>query len=392
MNEGAETRTARVTIAGGGIAAIECVLALRDMAPGAAVELLAPQTGSPLRPLSVLVPFAFAEGREVDLARFASEQGASLVHDTLVAVDPEARTLRTGRGEERPFDVLVVAAGARALDAVPGAILFRGPGDEKRLALLHEEYAGRDLKTLAFAVPSELGWSLPIYELALLTVASLSARGVSGVRVSIVTPEPAPLAIFGEKASQAVSDLLDGAGIKLRTQTRPDRVEDGRLVTDSGDVEAARVVALPRLVGPSFPGLPSDDEGFIQTDDHCRAEGLKDVYAAGDVVAFPIKQGGLAAQQADTVAETIASGLGADVTAEPFRPVMRGLLLTGSGADYLERDLGGDAAGEPARPALWRPESKVFGRYLLRYLGAEDSPELEQPARADLPVDAQLDG
>jgi hypothetical protein len=71
---------------------------------------------------------------------------------------------------------------------------------------------------------------------------------------------------------------------------------------------------------------------------------------------------------------------------------MRGLLLTGSGADYLERDLGGDAAGEPARPALWRPESKVFGRYLLRYLGAEDSPELEQPARADLPVDAQLDG
>src|SRR5512144_1427641 len=110
MSEGADTRTARVTIAGGGIAAIECVLALRELAPGAAVEVLAPQAGSPFRPLSVLVPFAFAEGREIDLARFTSEQGAGLVRATLVAVDPDARTVRTGRGEERSFDVLVVAA------------------------------------------------------------------------------------------------------------------------------------------------------------------------------------------------------------------------------------------------------------------------------------------
>lgn len=394
MSTGQETGGARITIAGGGIAALECVLALRELAPGAAIELLAPQSNSPFKPLSVLVPFAFADPRELDLARFASEQGASLVNDTLVAVDPETHTIRTGRGEERPFDLLVVAAGARTLDAVPGAVLFRGPGDERRLALLHEEYAGQELRSLAFAVPSLLGWSLPIYELALLTAASLSSRGVSGVRLSVVTPEPEPLAIFGEKASEAVAELLEGAGIELLTGIRPERVAEGKLITDLGEVETDRVVALPRLVGPGFAGLASDEDGFVLTDDHGKVNGQEDVYAAGDVVSFPIKQGGLAAQQADAVAESIAARLGADIDPQPFRPVMRGLLLTGSGVDYLERELGGAADAQPARPVLWRPESKVFGRYLLRYLGVEGAPELEphaQPAERELPVEVELE-
>ena len=51
--------------------------------------------------------------------------------------------------------------------------------------------------------------------------------------------------------------------------------------------------------------------------------GLAGVYAAGDGAAFPIKQGGLAAQQADAVAESIAAAVGARVTPEPFRPVLR---------------------------------------------------------------------
>jgi sulfide:quinone oxidoreductase len=392
MAETGGNATARVTIAGGGIAAIEAVLALRDLAPGLAIEMLAPRPSSPLKPLSVLVPFSFAESREVDLSRFASEQRVSVVRDTLVAVDADTHTIRTGRGEEQPFDFLVVAAGARTVEAVPGATLFRGPGDERRLALLHEEYAGRELRSLAFAVPTLLGWSLPIYELALLTAASLESRGISSVRLSVVTPEPEPLAIFGEKASAAVAALLERAGIELMGGTRPERVVDGKLKTDLGEIEADRVVALPRLLGPSFPGLTSDDEGFIVTDDHGKVEGQEDVYAAGDAVAFPIKQGGLAAQQADAVAEAIAARSGADLDPQPFRPVMRGLLLTGSGVDYLERDLAGEAAGRPAEPVLWRPESKVFGRYLLRYLGVEGAPELAEPAREaphELPVELE---
>ena len=41
---------------------------------------------------------------------------------------------------------------------------------------------------------------------------------------------------------------------------------------------------------------------------------MEGVYAAGDITTFPVKQGGIATQQADAAAEAIAAELGADVT------------------------------------------------------------------------------
>ncbi len=99
-------------------------------------------------------------------------------------------------------------------------------------------------------------------------------------------------------------------------------------------------------------------------------EGLADVYAAGDITDFPVKQGGLATQQADAVAEAIAARAGADVTPRPFEPVLRGLVLTGETPRYLraelKRGLGGRSAvdDEP----LWWPAGKIAGLYLGPYL------------------------
>lgn len=366
----AENDGQRVTIAGGGIAALEAVLALRDLAPGVALELISPRPEVDYRPLSVLEPFALGEMPSLDLGRFADEQGAILHRDTLVAVEPAERTLVTGQGERRPFEILVVAAGARALEAVPGSIMFSGTEDQRKLGLLVEELVAGDLDSVTFAVPEGMAWSLPAYELALMAHASLAARGVAGVELQIVTAEPRPLAAFGQRAGDAVADLLRNAGITLHTATTPEGVEDGVLRTSKGELSTNRVVALPRLVGPRLQGLPSDELGFIPTDAHGLVQGLEDVYAAGDVTSFPIKQGGLATQQADAVAEAIAARLGAEVEPTPFRPILRGLLMTGLTARYIEGGAEGDA-----RPALWSPKSKVFGRYLLPYLGGTDPSE-----------------
>jgi sulfide:quinone oxidoreductase len=254
------------------------------------------------------------------------------------------------------------------VEAVPGALAFRGHLDQRRVGLLVEEYAEGVLRRLVFAVPEGEAWTLPAYELALMTRTSLAARNVSGVEIQVVTSEDEPLGIFGEQASRAVVDLLAQADIGVKTGARPVRFESGVLHLAGGEeVATDRVVALPRLEGPRFAGLPSDDRGFIPTDDHGLVAGLEDVYAAGDATAFPIKQGGLATQQADAVAEAIAARLGAALDPQPFRPVLRGLLMTGSTARYLE---GGQSE---ARRALWSPQSKVFGRYLLPYLGVEES-------------------
>ncbi len=381
-----------MTIAGGGIAAIEATLALRDLAGDLPIELIAPATHADYRPLAVLEPFALGEMPAFDLADFASQHRAALRRDTLVAVQQAEHTIVTGRGDRLPYELLIVAAGAQAVEAIPGALTFRGHVDQRRVGLLVEEYAMRELRRLVFAIPQGEAWTLPAYELALMTHASLAARAVSDCELQIVTPERRPLELFGEPASRAVRELLDQAGIATRTGAHPRRLAAGALQLSNGEqIRTDRVVALPRLVGPRFQGLPSDEHGFIRTDQHGLVVGFDDVYAAGDATAYPVKQGGLAAQQADAVAEAIAARVGADLDPQPFRPVLRGLLMTGATTRYLESGAGRHAG---ARPALWSPQSKVFGRYLLPYLGAganvlegaAGSGEDTVAAELDLPV------
>ena len=381
----------RVTIAGGGIAALEATLALRDLAGDVPIELLTPTAESDYRPLAVLEPFALGEMPAVSIADFAEEQSASLRRDTLMTVDPAASSYTTGSGEECPFDLLLVAAGARPVEAVPGSLTFRGHGDQRRVGLLFEDYAAGSLTRLAFAVPAGQAWTLPAYELALMSHVSLAARGVTSVELAVVTPEEAPLEMFGPEASRGITRLLDEVGIEVRTGVTPRRLELGVLEVEGGeDQRADRVVALPRLLGPRLRGLPSDDDGFIPTDDHGLVEGLANVYAAGDVTAYPVKQGGLATQQADAVAEAIAARLGADIEPAPYRPVLRGLLMTGATARYLESGEG-DNAGAAA--ALWSPRSKVVGRYLLPYLGGRAPDEdllVDAPEHSGVPVEVDL--
>jgi sulfide:quinone oxidoreductase len=83
---------------------------------------------------------------------------------------------------------------------------------------------------------------------------------------------------------------------------------------------------------------------------------LDDVFAAGDATTVPIKQGGLAAQQADAAAVAIAASLGVAIDPQPLRPILRGLLLTGDAARYLRADLDGSRVESTvSEVALWWP-------------------------------------
>ena len=112
--------------------------------------------------------------------------------------------------------------------------------------------------------------------------------------------------------------------------------------------------------------------------------GLDGVYAAGDGTAFPIKQGGLATQQADAVAETIAAAAGAPIEPQPFRPVLRGMLLTGGDNRFMRNAVaGGEGEPEVASHALWWPPSKVAGRYLAPFLFDRDELDAIERIRGD---------
>jgi sulfide:quinone oxidoreductase len=125
---------------------------------------------------------------------------------------------------------------------------------------------------------------------------------------------------------------------------------------------------MPRFRGRAIAGLPQDEKGFVATDEFGRVSGLCDVYAAGDLTQASIKQGGVAAQQADAVASAIAADLGAPVHPTPARPVLRGLLLTGSVPQFLRSEPG---TSEMTSQPLWWPPAKLVGRYLSPFLAEQ---------------------
>jgi sulfide:quinone oxidoreductase len=391
------SRPAHVLIAGGGVAALEAALALRALAEDrVSVELLAPEPHFWYRPLAVAEPFALGEVQHFELSKLADEVGATFTPGELVSVDAARRLAYTSPGGAVSYSALLIACGAVPKPAVEGALTFRGPGDTDKIERLLAELEAGEVRRVAFAVPAGAVWSLPAYELALMTAAWLARRGITGTELALVTPEAEPLHLFGREASDAVRALLEEREIAVHTRAYPVAARDGELLlVADGIVVADRVVALPRLQGPRIGGIPQSFEGFIAVDVHGRVHGVADVYAAGDITTSPVKQGGIATQQADAAAEAIAAEAGVDLTPAPFRPVLRGLLLTGAEPRYLRGERSG-RVGEVSQASpepLWWPPAKIVGRHLAPFLAelTGTAGTAEQASRAGVSVEVELD-
>ncbi|HEX8102603.1 MAG TPA: FAD-dependent oxidoreductase [Solirubrobacteraceae bacterium] len=358
----------RVLVAGGGVAALEAALALQAHA-GDRVEitLLAPDRTFTYRPLAATEPFGGPEVVRFPLAGIAADRGISLIRDALAAVEPDRRRVRTQGGASLRYDALILALGAAATEGITGALTFRGPQDVAQVRRVVEAAAEGALSSVAFAAPGGATWTLPLYELALGMSSALA--GGPRPQLVVVTPERRPLEVFGEPVAREIAAVLLSRGITLRTRSFAEAAAGGRLwMAMEGAFAADRVIALPRLVGRRIAGVPADGLGFIPVDEHGRVEGLDGVYAAGDGTNGPLKQGGLAAQQAARAAAAIAAEAGA-VARHPEPPVLRAVLATGEGALYLRSPA---APGEPAVSAEppWWPPSKIVARHLGPYLAA----------------------
>src|SRR5215217_9377359 len=78
-----------VVVAGGGVAALEAILALHALAEDRmTLELVAPEPDFTYRPLAVAEPFRIADVRRFPLVMFTEEAGADLRQGTITAVDP----------------------------------------------------------------------------------------------------------------------------------------------------------------------------------------------------------------------------------------------------------------------------------------------------------------
>jgi sulfide:quinone oxidoreductase len=353
--------TPHVAIAGGGVGALEGLLALQALTGDRVhISVLTATRHLSYRPLSVTEPFGSAPAQRYDWEAIAHDRGARWIPDVLEAVRPGAREIDTRDGPPVPYDALLLAVGARPEPALAGAITFGGPGDVLVLKeTLEALVPGRQYR-IAFVAMAGTAWTLPLYELALMTAQHGRERGLD-LAIELITRESAPLGVFGAAASAEVRRRLGDAGVRIRVGTFPTEYADGRLWLElEGPLEVDLVIALPRLRGPEIPGLPHDSGGFVPVGAYGRVPGVERVWAVGDVTTRPLRQGGLATQQADVAAADIAAQIGGcDVQVQPYQPVLRGTLLTGAEPLQLERD---PCAAVPAS----RP--KIVGSRLGPYL------------------------
>jgi sulfide:quinone oxidoreductase len=393
----ARTPPLEVVVAGGGVAALELVLALNDLAADrVAITVVAPDVDFVYRPPSSADPSLLGYVERYPLRRLTDDLGARLVPDALARVSMDRHEVVTSSGKALRYERLVLAVGARPYPAFRHAITLGGEDTTEALTTLVSDLERGDVRRVAFVVPSGASWTLPLYELAIMTARHGWAIGLDGTLYWFVTPEPEPLAICGSRASRAVHAMLEPEGITFIGSAHAE-VRDGTVLLDQQRerIEADRNVCLPLLDGPRTPGVTTDLAGFIPVDANGRVPGAPDVYAVGDATTFPIKQGGLACQEADAVAESIAAAAGAPVQPTRFRPVLRGKLMTGGRDRFLRRGLAGEQdAGEASEAPLWWPPSKIAGRYLAPYLLGREELDLHAAVELEphVTIEAPLDG
>lgn len=369
---------AHVLIAGGGFGAVETMLALRALAPERVrVTLVSASPTLAYKPAATAEAFDESPPRTYDLQAIAEDAGASFRVDRLEAVASHEHRVRLASFTRLDYDALVLAIGARALIGIPGALTFHDQREVHHIRRMTSSLRAGQLQRIVFAVPRGCAWPLPLYELALLTATELEDGGGTG-EVVLASPELTPLQVFGPQASRLVADLLAERDVRFIGNCAPESVQRGGTLSlrSGGTVEGDCVITVPELRGPRITGVPADRDGFVTTNSLGGVIGLADVYAAGDMTNFPIKQGGLAAQQADLIAQRIASTYATDAKELRAQHVLRARLIGGAHPIFLRTVL--DEFGQATSATLQHesfeedesstaPE-KVFGRYLTPYL------------------------
>lgn len=334
-------------------------VAVTILAPEA--EFVAPEDGPDIAP-----------PRRYPLDAIATDAGAEHLPDAFRWLDATERIVHTRAGRELPYDALLLALGARARPAFRHALTLDARRLHEQAARLGNEIRQGTVRSVAALVPSTTGWALPIYQLC-LWLARLGRELASPLAITLLTPEEAPLAVFGDPVSTAVGNLLEEEGISAITSVACEVREPGVVSLRPGVnlLRADRIVALPGLSGPSTPGVPKRARGgFLSVDVQGRVRGLHDVYAAGDATEFTVKTAVAAAAQADLAAGTIAAAAGAAVDSAAEAPVIRGALRGERQTVHLSAQLLGVQGCHSQLTG--GPERSPFARHLAPYLATRD--------------------
>jgi sulfide:quinone oxidoreductase len=245
-----------------------------------------------------------------------SKPGIRLLHETITAIDPEARRVSTDAGVHEA-DVLVIALGADYdMDATPGLAEggneFYSVAGAERLAEIISTFSQGHVVIGVCGAPFKCPPAPS--ECALLLHDELTARGVrDACQISFVTPlsRPVPPSPETSEALEREFAERDIAFIGGRRINELDPQRNVAKLDDGGELSFDLFLGVPKHRAPDVviaSGMTED--GYIPVDSATLKTRFPGVYAVGDVATAGVPKAGVFAEgAARVVAQTLIAEL-----------------------------------------------------------------------------------
>lgn len=383
----------QVVVLGSGFAGLETAFRLRhEMGDEVKLVVVSDTDEFVFKPGIIYLPFGGAEAKlRIPLVKAMRRRDIAHHVAKVARVDVDEGIVRTDRGDAIDYDHLVIATGASMRPGeVPGLAeharqiwtpsQMHGLGDDlQRLVRLARR--GQRQHVL-FTVPAHNMCAGPLYEIAFMLDTWLRRREARGdVDITFTTCESSFIQAFGPKLHDIASDQFAGREIDAHTEAAVTEVTKREAVFADGSVAPFDLMVTfpPYVAAANYPGLPTDDRGFL----HCRKTsrsviGHDEIYAAGDAGDFPVKHADLALLQADAIAQDIAASIRRRPPEGGFEPICRyvfemfdsavfaqvPLRVTGTPAESATVDQAAVAQYRAGVSVAWRTGKQVLETYL----------------------------
>ncbi|HAS13187.1 MAG TPA: oxidoreductase [Acidimicrobiaceae bacterium] len=259
------------------------------------------------QPGLLFLPFGLAHGEDLIRPRHRQlKKGIDFVESDIDRVDVDGHRVLLAGGQELPYDVLVIATGARLVpDETDG---LTGPGWMEKVFTFYDlpgatglEQALRDFeggRLVVNVVDMPIKCPVAPLEFCFLADWYFHERGIRDrVQLTLVTPLDA--AFTKPRAASMLGGMLEDKGVELVTEFNTGEVDGaaGKLVGfDEREVPFDLAVVIPVHSGAAYvgrsPGL-GDALDFVETDPHTlQSKVAPEIFAIGDAANLPASKAG----------------------------------------------------------------------------------------------------
>ena len=384
--------TTRIVVLGGGTGGTLSANRLRKLFPQDLVDItVVDQDGRHVyQPGLLFVPFGLAHTEDIVRPRERQlHDGITFIEQAIDRVEIEANEVHLADGAVLPYDVLIVATGARL---VPGETEgLTGPGwMEKVFTFYTPEGAGAlegalatfdGGRVLVNVVDMPIKCPVAPLEFCFLADWYFTERGIRD-RVEIVYATPLDAAFTKPIAAGHLAGMLAEKGVELVTEFNTGEVdgEGGRLIAyDGRELPFDLAVVIPLHGGAEYVGRSTglgDELDFVPADEHTlQSKAAPNIFVIGDASSLPAsKAGSVTHFEGETLVENVRHFL----AGEPLEPGFDGhancFIETGFGKallidfNYETEPMPGHFPGPVGLPLLKESRLNHIGKLMFQWI------------------------